>query len=458
MTEITIGQFLLIIFLILLNAFFVASEFAFVKIRKTRIDTMIEAGSRRARRVKSITNNLDRSLSSTQLGITLASIALGFVGEPFFTEFLLLVIEFFNNLLHLGLENQISQAFNQENGIIHDIAFILGYFFISFGHVVIGELAPKSISIQFAETTALFCAEPLWWFMKITSPILSFFVWSSNGLLSLINVEPATEDHSSEFTEGELKIIIEDSIKQGELEQYESKLIFNILDFTDSNVKSILTPRIDMEALPDSTSPHDILQLSKQTGFSRIPIYEDSLDNIRGFVHIKDIIGYSNGSENSDSTFMLSDVLRPVIMIPEGKPLDDLLKEMQQLKTQVAIIVDEYGSVEGMATIEDILEYIVGPIDDEFDTESNANIKISGDVIIAGGLVSIDAFNSVLNDTFNSIIEAEEAATVAGYVLELFESEIPQEGMIVENNELRFEITKTSGNRIEKVRVSKKNN
>lgn len=441
MSDISIYQFLLIIFLVLLNAFFVASEFAFVKVRPTHIDALIASGSKRAVRVKSIIDNLDRSLSSTQLGITLASIGLGIVGEEFFKELILVIIRTFDRVT--GIE------VNTHHPIIDSSAFFMGYLIITFLHVTIGELAPKSISIQFAERTALILAEPLHWFMFFTNPLLRFFVWSSNSILRLINVPVSEETLHHVFSEDELKVIIEDSIEKGELETYESRLIFNILNFTDRTAKSILTPRIDVKALPIDTSPVEILKLSNKEGFSRIPIYGETTDDIKGFVHIKDLIGYN--IENDVSSFDIHTILRPVIIIPEGKPLDDLLREMQSLKTQVAVVVNEYGSIEGIVTIEDILEYIVGPIDDEFDADSRFGVEIVDDTIHSDGLITIDTFNSTLQELYEFEIHPGSANTLAGYILELCKGDLPSKGTKINDDKLEFEIIETSGNRIERI-------
>ncbi|OLS28522.1 MAG: Magnesium and cobalt efflux protein CorC [Candidatus Heimdallarchaeota archaeon LC_2] len=441
MSEISIYQFLFIIFLVLLNAFFVASEFAFVKVRPTQVNALIAAGSKRAVRVKSIIDDLDKSLSSTQLGITLASIALGIVGEEFFKALLLIIIETFGRLTTLDI--------NTEHPIIDSSAFITGYLIITFLHVTIGELAPKSISIQFAEKTAIILAEPLHWFMVLTDPLLKFFVWSSNSILRLINIPVADETHHQVYTENELKAIIADSIEQGELESYESRLIFNILNFTDRSAKSILTPRIDVKALPIDTTPIEILELSNNYGFSRIPIYGETLDDIKGFVHIKDLIGYN--LENDLSTFDINTILRSVIIIPENKPLDDLLKEMQLLKTQVAIVVNEYGSIDGIVTIEDILEYIVGPIEDEFDSDSRFEIEIIDDSIHSDGLITIEVFNSTLSQLYGIEIQPDSANTLAGYIIELCKGELPSVETTIRDDQLEFKITELSGNRIESV-------
>ncbi|MHA2502818.1 MAG: hemolysin family protein [Candidatus Kariarchaeaceae archaeon] len=444
MEEVHLIDLALIFFLVFLNGFFVASEFAFVKVRNTQIEALVATGSRRAKRAQYIVTHLDRSMSSTQLGITLASIALGFVGEEFFHALFINGFEFLERTV--GIEIQIPDA------TVSLLAFFAGYLVITFLHVVLGELAPKSVSIQFATRTALICAEPLYWFMRSTSWLLDFFVASSNFILRRFGIEPSPDEHHSSYTEDELKVIIRDSIAKGHMEPYESKLIFNILDFTDSNVKSILTPRIDLVALPSDCTVDDIFQLSIDSGYSRIPIYEDDLDNIIGFIHVKDVLIFANGG--SDGKFLLSSVLRGVITVHEGKSLDDLLKEMQLKKTQVAVIVDEYGSVEGIVTIEDILEFIVGPIVDEFDSdESNAALQVSNGSIIAGGLVAIDAFNSLAEEEFGTVITSDDSSTLAGYVLELFESQIPEVGMETSDEDLHFKIISQEGNRIGEIEI-----
>ncbi|MEL0164404.1 MAG: CNNM domain-containing protein [Candidatus Heimdallarchaeota archaeon] len=225
MATIDLIDLLYIFILVFLNGFFVASEFAFVKIRMTQIESMLANNSRGAKRAAEIVQDLDRSMSSTQLGITLSSIGLGFVGEGFFEA---VFVRFFTNVENtLGLNIFVNETF------ITALSFLSGYLVITYLHVVLGELAPKSLSIQFATRVALICAEPLYWFMRITSPLLSFFVWSSNSILRIFGVQPAPEEHHESYSEDELKVIIKDSISKGEMEPYESKLIFNILDFTD---------------------------------------------------------------------------------------------------------------------------------------------------------------------------------------------------------------------------------
>jgi CBS domain containing-hemolysin-like protein len=434
---------LLILFLVLMNGFFVAAEFSLVRARASRIRELIALGSKRARRVQQVTKDLNRTLSSCQLGITLASIGLGFVGEHFFSDVL-------KELMHwIGI--------NLADTIISIIAFTIGYMIITFLHVTLGELVPKTLSIEFTEKTALWTAEPLYWFMVLTTPMLNFFVSSANVFQYILRIPVRTETPSQVYTEEELKIIIRDSIKQGEIELYESKLIFNILEFTDKTVKDLLTPRIDIVALPVTSSPVDIFNLSIETGFSRIPIYQDNLDDVLGFIHIKDVFAHIKLEGKSEEKFDISSIVRPAIIIHEAKPIDDLLKEMQEQQTQVSIVVDEYGSVEGLVTLEDIMESIIGPIADEFDPREliHESIEVKGDILIVGGLVSIEQFNQIALEKIETTIEALDSITIAGYVLELFGSEIPKVGDEVRDNVFSYKICSLDRNRIVSIEVQK---
>ncbi|MHA2169188.1 MAG: hemolysin family protein [Candidatus Kariarchaeaceae archaeon] len=439
----------IILLLVFLNGFFVAAEFAFVRVRASRIRELIALGSSRARRVQQVTRELQRTTSSAQLGITLSSIALGFIGEEFFSEVIIVLIH------KLGYESP-----DNEN-IITITAFVTGYMIVTYLHVVFGELIPKVISIESTDKTALWCAEPMYWFMFVTEPLLRFFVYSSNMFLKLIRIKVTDEIHGQGYTEEELKIIIRDSIKRGEVEEYESQLIFNILEFTDKAAKDLLTPRIDIKALPITSSVIDVFNLCIETGFSRIPVFEKELDTILGFIHIKDTIPHIKFDEKPKKEFDISKILRNVIIVHEAKPIDDLLKAMQEQQTQVSIIVDEYGSVEGLVTLEDIMETIIGPIADEFDPSDepiHEAIEVVGDLIRAGGQVSIEQFNQTVKEKFDLSIESEVSVTLAGYILELFESKIPSKGEEVHDNSFHYKISQVDGNRIVTIEVSKIDN
>lgn len=363
-------SYIIIIFLLVVgNGFFVAAEFAFIRVRSSRVRELIDMGSKRAKRVQQVTKELNRTTSSAQLGITLTSIALGFIGEEFFSEVI------------IGFIHWLNFETTDRQTLISIIGFVMGYMIITYLHVVFGELIPKVISIELTDKTALWCAEPMYWFMFITDPLLKLFVISSNVFLKLIGIEVTEEIHGQGYTEEELRIILRDSIRRGVTEEYETKLIFNIFEFTDKTAKDLLTPRIDMKALVITSTVNDIFNISIETGFSRIPIYEETLDNVLGFIHIKDTLPHLQLGSIQKESFAISKIIRSVIIVHEAKPIDDLLKEMLEQNTQVSIIVDEYGSVEGLVTLEDIMETIIGPIRDEFDQFHTAeNIEINGDM------------------------------------------------------------------------------
>ncbi len=433
----------LIMFFLGMNFFFVASEFAFVRVRVTHMTTLANQGSKRAKRVLDIIHDLDRSMSSTQLGISFASLGIGFIAEKFFTGILISLMY----LLGVNLD-LISN--------IEGFGFVIGYFLGTYLHVVVGELVPKSIAIRFAEKTALFCAEPLYWFMKTTNWFLYLLIVSSNLVLRLVGIPPAQETFGEVYSEDELKLIIENSIEGGELEEYESKLIYNIFEFTDTTAKEILTPRHEVAALPDTAKIHEVIELAKKTGHSRFPVYHEELDDIIGFIHIKDaLIYYEMGNGTKEHT--VSEHLRPVITVHEGYPIDDLLKDMQKQQTQVAVIVDEYGNLQGIITIEDILEAIVGPIKDEFDSLEKQDEETTDDEgIVVAGTIPIDEFNDLLKkyNIKTEIHPKSDVVTLAGYILEKLESKIPKKGQVIDDGNLFFKILEMDKNRIEKVEVS----
>lgn len=433
---------MLIFFFLALNFFFVASEFAFVKIRITHMTALANQGSRRAKRVLDIIHDLDRSMSSTQLGISLASIGVGFVAERFFTGLIISILQLFG----IGAESI-------DN--IEAIGFFTGYIIGTYLHVVIGELVPKSLAIRFSEKTALLFAEPFWWFMKATNWFLEVLIWSANFVLRIFGVPLVQESFHEAYSEDELKLIIENSIESGELEEYESKLIYKIFEFTDRTAKEILTPRHEIKALPTTSSLSDVITLAKQTGHSRFPVYKDKIDDVVGFVHIKDALIHMDDNNGASNT-KVDQFLRPVIIVHEGYPIDDLLKDMQQQQTQVAIIVDEWGSVEGIITIEDILEAIVGPINDEFDPDVEEQEIIEDEGIFVPGTISIDEFNEILekHNYEHQVQPTGDAVTLAGYLLELNESKIPEEGSVISDGKLFYKILEIEHNRIEKVEVT----
>lgn len=431
-----------VIFFVLLNAFFVAAEFSLVKLRPSKIKELIKAEERGSKNIETLTHDLDRTLTSIQLGITLSSIALGLIAEPFFTALLENLVHFTNIKIRAST--------------LHGFAFALSYIFVSFLHVTIGEIMPKSIAIQNPEPTARLISWPLLMFNRMVKYFVIFFVATSNFLIRRIGIEPVPESHLEAFTEEELKIVLKNSIFEKGIEEYEYRYIRNILEFNDTTVRTVLTPRIDVKALPIDCTARDLLELSVETGFSRIPIYTETLDDTENFIHIKDVLPFLLKEEE----FIVRDHLRGVIIVYQEKSLYSLLDEMRKSNIQMALIYDEYGSLDGLVTIEDLLEEIFGEILDEFDeTIIHDELVEENDHYLVGGLVSIGNFNKRVRRKYDVEIQSEESvATLAGYVIELFHSEIPEVGQIIEDDNFKFEIVSVSGMRIDTIQVTPKKN
>ncbi|HBI02761.1 MAG TPA: hypothetical protein DDY49_01855, partial [Paenibacillaceae bacterium] len=340
----SIFLYLLAVFgLVLLNGFFVAAEFAIVKVRDTRISQLISEGDRRAERAQRVIDQLDSYLSATQLGITLASLGLGWLGEPAVASLLRII---FANV-------------NLSEALIHSISLIVAFSIITFLHIVIGELAPKSIAIQKAESTALWVAGPMILFNRIMYPFIWLLNHASNTFLRLIGIEPVNNPISA-HTEEEIRILMKQSHKSGLIDQTELTLVDNVFEFAERNAREVMIPRMDMVCMYRESPFEENYQIAMEELHTRYPLASGDKDNIIGFVHIKDMYNlYMSDRKNE-----LSAIIRPIQRVPESIHISDLLKLMQRKKTHMAIVIDEYGGTAGLVSIEDILEEIVGEIQD----------------------------------------------------------------------------------------------
>lgn len=381
----------LILFLVFMNGFFVAAEFAMVKARGSRIDTLASDGHSRAKLASHVTGNLDVYLSACQLGITLASLGLGWIGEPAISK----VIEPFFG--YIGVRNEV---------FIHTLSFILAFSFITLLHIVLGELAPKTVAIRKAESITLLTAGPLVFFYKLMYP----FIWILNGmanqLLKRIGIEPATEKDSA-HTEDEIRILMKESHKNGLIDNTELTLVDNIFDFTETNAREIMIPRTEMICLNTSHTLADNKRLALEQMLTRYPVCENDKDNIIGFVHIKDLL-----KDTSQSLHDIRQITRPITTVPESMQISTLLKLMQKRKSQIAILIDEYGGTSGLVTLEDIMEEIVGEIQDEFDEEREHLEKKDDDTYSVSGLMLIEEVNSF----FGLDIETDDYDTIGGWI------------------------------------------
>lgn len=391
-----IFSLVLVVMLIAITAFFVASEFAIVKIRSSRIDQLIEEGSKRAVAAKTLITHLDEYLSACQLGITITALGLGWLGEPAV-----------GRMLH-----PIFESMNLADSVQHILSVGIAFALITFIHVVVGELAPKSFAIQKAEAITLFVAQPLIWFYRIMFP----FIWLLNGSSRLVTrifgLNPTSESELA-HSEEELRILLSESYKSGEINQSEYKYVNNIFEFGDRIAKEIMVPRTEIISLSKDETIESFIKTVKEEKFTRYPIIDGDKDHIIGLVNLKEILtDYVQNQENIQQT--LESYVRPIIRVIDTIPIHDLLIKMQKEQIHMAVLMDEYGGTAGLVTVEDILEEIVGEIRDEFDLDEVPLIrKINEHHFILDAKVLV----SEVNDLLGLEIEEEDVDTIGGWVL-----------------------------------------
>ncbi len=420
-----------VILLILANAFFVAAEFAIVKVRSTQIETLEEKNNRRTKIAINVVSHLDEYLSATQLGITMTSLGLGWIGEPVTAK----ILEPLFTLFKISNPNT-----------IHTISLIVGFIIITALHITVGEQAPKMISIKYSRRTVLFAAIPLNIFYKIFKPAIWVLNQSSNLLLKSIGIKPITElerFHSEE----ELRILISEGRKSGAIDQTEHQLIEKIFEFNDKQANEIMVPRNHMIALNINDPREKIFQTVTEEGFSRLPVYKDTIDNIVGVIYTKDLISAAEHRQ----LITIQDIIRPAYFVSATKQIGNLLKELQKNKVHMAIVVDEYGGVEGLITIEDIVEEIVGEIQDEYDVEPSEVVSEKSGVYLVNPIISIENFNKRFN---TDIPEDPDYQTLNGF-LQKVTGHIPEVYERIDYKGMSFVVTKKTGNRILQVRVQK---
>jgi CBS domain containing-hemolysin-like protein len=409
--------------LIALNGFFVAAEFALVRVRESRLVQLEQEGSARAGVVRDTLHDLDAYLSVCQVGITIASLALGWVGEPAVSAIIAPGLE------ALGIGNE---------SIISLVAVVLGFAIITYAHLVFGEQAPKYFSIQRSEETALRISRPLRLFEILFRPL----VWLVNASTNLvlrpwgIRLGEEMEAHSEE----ELRIIISSSTSSGVLDPQEREYLNNVFDFGDTVAREIMVPRPDIEALPCDAPLEELVERAAFGRYTRYPVYEDDFDHILGAVHVKDLF---RAAKEDGESFDLKPLIRDCLVVPENKRIEDILQEFQKRKLQMAIVIDEWGSVEGLITIEDILEEIVGEIQDEFDEPEAAIEPIGEDTYAIDGRIPI----SDVNEYFELALPNEDFDTIGGYVLGAL-GRPPEPGDTVEVEDAILRVKSVDGPRV----------
>ncbi|GMK42618.1 UPF0053 protein YhdP [Paenibacillus sp. CCS19] len=418
---------LLVAVLIALTAFFVATEFAIIRIRASRVDQLVQEGRSNALAVQRVTSNLDGYLSACQLGITITALGLGWLGEPTVEQLLLPLFE----------------TWQMNSEASHLVSFLIAFLTITFLHVVVGELAPKTWAIQKAEFISLAVAKPIIWFHKILYPFIFVLNGSANMLIRLFGLKPAKE-HEEAHSEEEIQIILEDSFQSGKINNTEYGYVSRIFAFDEMLAKEIMVPRTDMICLFTSKSIDDNMAVIRREQYTRFPVAFDSKDQIIGMINTKQL--FLQQQEGEPINF--EKLIRPVMTVPEVMPVKTLLRKMQQERMHIAILMDEYGGTSGMITIEDILEIIVGEIRDEFDADERRDIeKLADNCYLLDGKVSLDELGQLIGEDLSH----EEVDTVGGWLYNEIQDPRPNKQFVHDN--LRFIIREVGKHRIKKIEL-----
>ncbi len=435
----TVAKVLGVLLLVLANGFFVASEFALVAVRKSRIEALAAEGDSAAKRLLAMLNNLSAYISATQLGITLSSLGLGWVGEP--------VVSALVEPLLVYIGEITGAAFLGSGPVLHTISFIIAFSLITFLHIVFGELAPKTAALELSERVSFLVAVPLQFFYKAFSYPIRVLDWTGTKTVRLFGLQ-ATGEHGSSYTEDEIRGLVKLSQESGHLNEQERTLINKVFDFSETTVKEAMIPRTEIVAIPQSSTFDEIAAVFNESGFSRLPVYRGSLDDIAGFVHSKDLISHSRRPKS----FSLDEALHKPSYVVDTARLEDVLRQMQKEKFHFGFVVDEHGGVEGIITLEDLLEEIVGDISDEHDVEVNEQIdeQADGMFLLDGGLAVRD-----LNKRLAMNLPVSESyTTIAGFLMSEA-GEILEVGQTVVFNGHTFTVEKVEKRRIIEVRMTR---
>ncbi len=421
---------LLVLFFLLMNAFFVVAEFSLVRVRKSQVDIALDEGKGGAKYAKLIADNVNAYLSACQLGITLASLALGWLGEPAVSH-----------LIHPLLA-----VFGLPDAAISAIAVAIGFILITALHIVVGELIPKSLAIFSTERWALFTATPLVWFYRITYPIMWLFNSITNGVMKLLGHDVANEHEV--YTDEEIKLLIDESTESGLIDPEQNEYVDNIFDLGDKDAEAIMTPRTDVICLDLEDPFEDNLKMVQNYKYTRYPVCRGTKDRIVGFVHVKDLYTLPHDATMADLR------VRSVQAVPEGIPIAKLLQTLQRERTKIAVVIDEHGGTAGIVTMSDIMEQIVGRIDDEYQHgDADEVVRLDDGSYLIDGSLPIDEVGELIG--FEPV-ESEECETAGGLLLSLFDR-IPAEGDSVDvedaGTKAAFTVVDMDRHRIDKIRV-----
>jgi CBS domain containing-hemolysin-like protein len=413
-------QLLAVAALLLLNAFFVAAEYGLVTARRTRIKELEEQGSRRARAVLQITANPPRFIAAMQLGVTLTSLGIGAVGEP-------AVARIFDPVL--------AQV----------IAFGIAFLLITYLHVVVGELVPKGIALGNPDSTALSVSGPVRAFFFVFKPLIWILERSTEFLLRVLGLQPPGAEREV-YSEAEIRMLLSRSTEEGELQKQEQEMLYKVFDFADKEVSAVMVPRPEVVALSVDLPPEECLAAVIDSPYTRYPVYRDSPDDIIGILHVRDLFSALN--DRGIANVRIEELVRPPLIVPETKDLAAMLAEFRRTNQHMAIVVDEYGEMEGIVTLEDLLEEIVGEIEDEFDLPDESIERIDDETILIDGTFPIDDFN----EQFGTELPIEDYHSMGGFVFGLL-GRAPELGDTVEYDGMHFQVVEVEGSRITRLAV-----
>src|SRR2546422_8642349 len=409
--------------LVVANGFFVAAEYAFVRIRRTQLDELAQQGSARARLAASLVDRLDQSLAAAHRGVTWWWPATAWIGEPAVATLLGPVFSWL------------------PDPFLEVLSFALAFGVITYLHIVVGELAPKYLAIQRALALALWCAYPLHLFYRVMYPFIALVNTSANAILRVAGIRPT--DEVNVHSEEELKMLVAVSTRKGVLQESERVIVGRAMEFADRIVRQVMVPRTEIVAVADDTPVADILITARQHRFSRFPVYQEDLDHIIGIVHVKDLVGV-----DKENRTRARDVMRKVPVMPETMRLDQALAEVRRQRVQLAIVLDDFGGTAGLVTLEDVIEQLVGEVQDEFDREAPAFKEEAPGTFVVDGLTSLEA----LRDRLGIELPDEPYDTVGGLVFGRL-GRLAAVGDAIEIEGYRFQVTTVDGRRVAQVRV-----
>ncbi|MBC7562392.1 MAG: HlyC/CorC family transporter [Gemmatimonadaceae bacterium] len=422
-------RLLAVLFLVLMNAFFVAAEFALVGSRRSRIDQLAEAGEAGAKAVQDALTNLDRYISGTQLGITLASLALGWIGEPALAT----VVD--GALALVGIE--------AHPGVAHSTAGVATAFLvITFLHIVLGELAPKSIALVAPERVSIYLARPLMLFSRVMSPFITLLNGVANALLKLVGVNPVGGGHQNVHSADELRLLVMQARAQGTLNENDSMMLAGVFDFHEKKARDVMRPRTEVAAIPLDATEAEVWAILRAERYSRYPVIGDSLDDIVGVFLAKDLWLHQG-------SFTLKQFLRDPLFIPDSRPAERVLDDLRKTRAHMAVVLDEYGGTAGIITMEDLVEEVVGDIADEYDAAAREALETDGILELTGSMSLID-----VRSDYKVPVPDGDWTTIGGYVFNAL-GRLPRVGDRVTIPGCDLEVVAMDGRRVAAIRVNR---